>query len=228
MIWTIISAVLVLFVSIWLGEKRFIKLEQISIRRFLFAGIIGMALFLVLRYLNNLGYFPQPVGAAFMTNCYSSFSGFFLGAAYAQYKMKKELGDIDYVNTAFISDLLPNLLALTIIILGIARTSIFSELPVSPIRMSSGISLIAVGIYAITLKVTPELRKKGFVILDREIPWEDLISYNWYQEQVIELEFKYKDQIRIHRSVVAPEDEKEVEKLLSKKMIEKMEKEADS
>ena len=68
MIWTIISAVLVLFVSIWLGEKRFIKLEQITLRRFLFAGILGMALFLVLRYLNNLGYFPQPVGAAFMSN----------------------------------------------------------------------------------------------------------------------------------------------------------------
>jgi glucan phosphoethanolaminetransferase (alkaline phosphatase superfamily) len=228
MIWTIISAVLVLFVSIWLGEKRFIKLEQITLRRLLLVSILMMLVFLLLRYLNNLGYFPQPIGAAFMTNCYSSFSGFFFGAAYAQFKMKKDLGDIDYVNTAFISDLLPNLLALTIIILGIARTSIFSEQTVSPIRLSSGISLIAIGIYAVTLKVTPEFRKKGFVILDREIPWKDLISYNWYQEQVIELEFKHKDQLRIHRSVVAPEDEKEVEKLLSKKMIEKMEKEADS
>ena len=228
MIWTIISGVLVLFASIWLGKQRFIKLEQITLRRFLFVSILMMLLFLVLRYLDNLGYFSQDIGAAFMTGCYSSFSGFFLGAAYTQYKMKKNLGSIDYVNTAFISDLVPNLLALTIIILGIARTSIFSELPVSPIRLSSGISLIAIGVYAVTLKVTPEFRKKGFVILDREIPWKDLISYNWYQEQVIELEFTYKGKIRIHRSVVAPEDEKKVEKLLSKKMIEKMEKEADS
>lgn len=228
MIWTIIAAVLILLVSIWLGTNRFIKLEQITGRKFLLAGTFALLLFLVLRFLNDLGYFPESLAAGFITSVYSSISGFFIGAAFDQYKMKKALGDIEYVNTAFISDLLPNLIALTLIILGIARTSIFDSLPITPIRMASGLSLIGIGIYAITLKITPEFRKKGMVILDREIPWKDLISYKWYQEEVIELEFEYEETIRIHRSVVAIEDEKEVEQILAKKMIEKMEKDADS
>ncbi len=228
MIWTISTAVLVFLLSTWLGTKRHIKLDKITGRRFLLASIIALLLFLVLRYINDLGYFPQPVAAAFMTNLYASISGFFLGAAYDQYKMKKSLGAIQYVNSAFISELLPNLIALTLIILGIARTSILNELPITPIRMASGLSLMTLGIYAITLRITPEFRRKGFVILDREIPWKNLISYKWYEEQVIEIEFQYQDLIHIHRSVVAPEDEKDVEQLLAKKMIEKMEKEADS
>lgn len=228
MIWTISTVVLVFLTSIWLGKKRFIKLEQITGRRFLLTSIVALLLFLILRYMNDMGYFPQPVGAAFMSNLYASISGFFMGAAFDQYKMKKSLGDIEYVNTAFISDLLPNLIALTLIILGIARTSILDELPITPIRATAGLSLISIGLYAITVRITPELRKKGFVIFDREVPWNNLISYSWYQEQVIELEFTYEDTIRIHHSIVAPEDEKEVEKLLSKKMIEKMEKDTDS
>jgi hypothetical protein len=228
MIWTIITAVLVFLSSIWLGNKRWIKLEQITGRRFLLTGTLCLILFLALRFLNDIGYFPEELAAGFMANSYSSIAGFFIGAASDQYKMKKDLGRIEYVNTAFISDLLPNLIALTLIILGIARTSIFDQLPISPIRMASGLSLISIGLYAVTLRITPELRKKGFVILDREIPWKDLISYNWYQEEVIELEFKYNETIRIHRSVVTPEDEKKVEQILAKKMISKLEKDQNS
>lgn len=228
MIWTISTAVLVFLISNWLGTKRYLKLDKITGRRFLLVSILALLLFLILRYINDLGYFPQPVAAAFMTNIYASISGFFLGAAYDQYQMKKSLGSIEYVNSAFISELLPNLIALTLIILGIARTSILDQLPITPIRMASGLSLITIGVYAITLRITPEFRKKGFVILDREIPWKDLIAYKWYEEEIIELEFKYQNLIRIHRSVVPQEDEKEVEQLLAKKMIEKMEKDTDS
>lgn len=228
MIWTISTAVLVFLISNWLGTKRYLKLDKITGRRFLLVSILALLLFLILRYINDLGYFPQPVAATLMTNVYASISGFFLGAAYDQYQMKKSLGSIKYVNSAFISELLPNLIALTLIILGIARTSILDQLPITPIRMASGLSLITIGVYAITLRITPEFRKKGFVILDREIPWKDLITYKWYEEEIIELEFKYQNLIRIHRSVVPQEDEKEVEQLLAKKMIEKMEKDTDS
>ncbi len=223
MLWTIISSSLVFLISIWLGKKRYLKLEEITARRFLLTGILVLIIFLLLRFLNNLGYFPQPLGAGFMSGLYSSIAGFFIGAAYDQYNMKKELGDIEYVNTAFISDLLPNLIALTLVVLGIARTSIFDQLPITPIRIASGVSLVSVGLYAMTLRITPEFRKKGFVILDREIPWKNLIAYQWHQDQVIQLEFEYKEEIRLHRSVVKPEDEKEVEKILSKKMREKVE-----
>jgi len=224
MIWTIIAAVLVFLISFWFGLKRFIKLEQITGRRFLLTGTFALLLFLILRLLNDIGYFPETLAAGFIANVYSSIAGSFIGAAFDQYKMKKKLGDIEYTNTAFISGLLPNLIALTLIILGIARTSIFDQFPITPIRIASGSSLIGIGIYAITLKITPEFRKKGLVILDREIPWKDLISYKWYQEEIIELEFEYLESIRFHRSVVAMEDEKKVEQILAKKMIEKMEK----
>ena len=228
MIWTISTAVLVFLISTWLGTKRYLKLDKITGRRFLFVSILSLLLFLILRYVNDLGYFPQPIAAAFMANLYASISGFFIGAAFDQYKMKKNLGEIEYVNTAFISDLLPNLIALTLIILGIARTSFFDQQPITPISVASGISLMSIGLFAITLRITPELRKKGFVILDREIIWKNLISYSWHQEQIIEMEFEHDQTIRIHRSIVAPQDEKEVEQILAKKMIEKVEKEADS
>jgi len=223
MIWTIISSSLVFLISIWLGKKRYLKLEEITMRRFLLSGILTLILFLLLRFLNNMGYFPQPLGAGFMSGLYASIAGFFTGAAYDQYQMKKDLGDIEYVNTAFISNLLPNLIALTLIVLGIARTSVLDQLPVTPIRLASGISLMSIGLYAITLRITPEFRKKGFVILDREFPWKNLIAYQWYEDQVIELEFEYEGEIRLHRSIVKPEDEKEVEKILAKKMREKVE-----
>ena len=228
MIWTIISSVLVFFISIWLGEKRLLKLEQITLRRFLFAGIIGLALFLVLRFLHSLGFFPQEMAAAFMSSMYASTAGFFGGAAYSQFLMKKSYGRLEYVNNAFISNLLPNIIALTIIILGIARTSLFNEVPITPIRATSGLSLICTGFYIITLRTTPEFREKGFIILDRKIEWKNLIAYQWYEDQVIELEFNYENEIRFHRTIIKMEDEKEVEKLLSAKMRAKLEKQEQS
>lgn len=223
MIWTIISSILVFLLSIWSGEKRPIKLEQITTRRFLLAGIIGLSIFLLLRFIHNLGFFPQPIAASFMSGMYASIAGFFGGASYAQYKMKKSLGEIEYVNTAFISDLLPNLIALTLIILGIARSSVISEMLVTPIRAFSGLSLVCIGVYVLTVRTTPEFRRKGIVILDRNIDWKNLVTYQWFQDQVIELEFKYKDEIRFHRTVIKPEDEKKVEKLLAAKMRAKLE-----
>lgn len=228
MIWTIISSLLVFFISIWVGEKRLLKLEQITLRRLLLIGIIGLTLFLVLRFIHNLGFFPQDLAASVMSGMYASTAGFFGGAAYAQFQMKKSFGNIEYVNNAFISDLLPNIIALTIIILGIARSSIFSELPITPIRATSGLSLICIGIYAVTLRTTPEFRRKGFIILDRKIEWKNLVAYQWYQDQVIELEFRYQNEIRFHRTVIKPEDEQKVEKLLASKMIAKLEKQEES
>ncbi len=224
MIWTIISTLLVFLISTWLGKKRLLKLEQITVRKLLLTSILTLFLFLILRFLDDLDYFSQELGAVFMSNVYASVTGFFTGAAYDQYSMKKNLGYIEYVSGAFISNLLPGIIAVTIIIVGIARTSFFSDLPVTPIRLSSGLSLISVGMYVVTLRITPEFREKGFVILDQEIPWKNLITYQWFEDQVIELEFEFEGQIRFHRSVVPVEDEKEMELLLARKMISKLEK----
>lgn len=228
MIWTIISAITVFLFSLWLGYKKFVHLDQISARTFLIFATVALAVFLILRFLHDLGYFPEAIAGGFMASFYALIAGFLFGTAYRQYKNKSEMGAVEYFNRSFASDILPNLIALTLIIAGIARTSIFNDLAITPIRVTAGFSLIGLGVYGLTLHLIPEFRRKGFVLLDRTIPWTNLLSYKWASEDVLELEFKYNEIIRIYHTVIPLEDRAKVEKILNKKLIQKLEEEQDA
>lgn len=224
MLWIVVSAFTVASLSIWGGHKRLLYLDQITPRNLSYT-LLGLVLvFLTLQWLHRLGYFPEAIAGAVMANFYASLFGFFTGAAIQQFQQKSEYGEIIYVNRSFWTDIFPNLVAIGLILFGIQRTSIFSELPFTPIRVTSGLSIIAVGAYSFTIRLVPELRAKGLILLDRKISWDDFFTYSWYSEGVIEIEYKLDGKIRSFKTMIPDEDELFVEKILAEKIAEKLEK----
>ncbi|MDZ7807059.1 MAG: hypothetical protein U5K71_08075 [Gracilimonas sp.] len=173
--------------------------------------------------MHRLGHFPEAAAGFTMANVYASLFGFFFGASIQQFNQKKNCGKILYVNRSFWTDILPNVLAIGVILFGIQRTSILSDLPITPIRVTSGLSIIAFGMYGLTIRLVPEFRENGLILLDRKIKWDDFISYSWFSEGVIEIEYKKNDVIKSFKTMVPEEDELYLEKTLSKKIAEKLE-----
>lgn len=224
MLWIIVSAFLVAVLSIYLGHKRLLYIDQVTPRR-LSLSLLGVVfLFLILQWMHRIGYFPEAIAGAVMANVYSSLFGFFLGAAIQQFQQKRDFGEIIYVNRSFWTDIFPNLVALGIILFGIQRTAILSDLPLTPIRVTSGLSIIAVGAYGFTIRLVPEIREKGLILLDRKISWEHFFTYSWHAEGVIEIEYKLNESIRSFKTMIPDEDELFLEKILSEKIAEKLEK----
>lgn len=225
MIWIIVSAFIVSIVSVYLGNKRLFYLDQITPRNLSFTLLSLLVLIMVLRWLHYLDYFPEAVAGAVMANVYASLFGFFSGAAYQQFQQKNDCGKIIYVNRTFWTDIFPNIVAIGIILFGLQRTSLFSDLPFTPIRVTSGLSIIAVGVYSFTIRLVPELRADGLILLDRKISWDQFFSYSWYSENVLELEYKLDDKIRSFKTMIPDEDQLFVEKILTEKIAEKLENE---
>lgn len=223
MLWIVVSAFIIALLSIWGGYKRLLYLDKITPRNLSITLMAILFLFLILQWMHRVGYFPEAVAGAMMANAYASAFGFFLGAAIQQFIQKKDAGDIIYVNRSFWTDILPNIIAIGIILFGIQRTAVFSDLPITPIRVTSGLSIIAIGAYSFTIRLVPEIRAKGLILLDRKISWDDFFTYSWFSEGVIEIEFKLDEHIKSFKTLIPDEDQLFVEKILSEKIAEKLE-----
>ncbi len=225
MIWILISVILTSCVSFWLGYRRLFFLYQVTLRKFLLFSLIALSIYSLLLFLFMVEFLSEAVAAAIITNVYSSIFGFFAGSSVTQYSTRVNSGKIFYCNRTFISEYIPVIVALLMILFGIYRSSIFADLPVTPIRLSSGLSLLVIGIWGITLRPVPEFRLKGIILLDSVIEWENMLSYKWFTEEILEIEYTQDDSIRSFKTLIPPEDQLTVERLLSKKMREKLEEE---
>ncbi|MTI87544.1 MAG: hypothetical protein FH748_06200 [Balneolaceae bacterium] len=226
MLWIIISASLVALISIYLGYSRLVYLDQINKRNLSISLLLILALFLVLQLLHSLGWFPQEIAAGTMTSVYASIGGFFGGAALQQFRQKSSSGPIEYVHNSFWTDIFPNVVALGLILFGIQRTSLLGDLPVTPIRFTSGCSILAVGCWGFTIRLVPEFRAKGIILIDRLISWDQLFAYSWYSEHVIEIEYLKDEKVKSFKTMVPDDDHLEIEQLLSSKMAQKIENES--
>lgn len=225
MIWTIIITIALFLPSIYVGYKKLFYLDQLSTRLLLKLAITAIAILFILRLAHNYGYFPEAIAGGFMATIYGIIAGFFFGTTYKQYQNKNNFGNISYYNRSFSADTLPNLIALVVIILGVVRSAIFTNTPITPIRITSGLSLIALGVYGLSLHVIPEFRKKGFILLDRTIKWDRLISYKWISEEIMELEFEYEDNLKVYRTIIPTDDRPKVDAILKDILIQKLQKE---
>ena len=223
MIWIIISAILTASVSTWLGHKRLFYLYQITLRRFLLAALAGVFVYSLLLYLFKIELLPEVVAAGIITNTYAFVFGFFTGSATSQYRTRRNSGKVLYCHRSFLSEHFPVIIAIALILFGVHRSALFSEMVISPIRVSSGFSLLSIGIWGITLRLVPEFRDKGFILIDSLIDWEHLVNYQWFSEEVLEIEYEQDDSIRSFKTLIPTDDQVEVEKLLSSKMLEKLE-----
>ncbi len=227
MIWTIITVILFFLPGIYIGYKKYFYLEQLSIRLLLKLAVGAVFILFILRLLHNFGYFPEAIAGTFMAVFYGLLAGFFLGTSYRQYRNKSKFGKIIYYNKSFSADALPNLIALVLIIAGIVRTSIFTEAAITPIRITSGLSLISLGVFGLSMHIIPEFRAGGFILLDRTIQWDSLLSYKWVGEEVMELEFEYHEVLKVYHTVIPADDRPKVDAILSDILIQKLKKEKD-
>lgn len=223
-----ILSFLMIFAAIagsYAGYQPFIKFERLNKNNLLNGSLIIFSLFTLLIVLYNFGYFPQSVAAPFMTGVYSFLAGFFIGYATRLFHIRRGSGNVLYQYRSFWVDHAPTLLGIGLIIYGIFRTSLFTELPVTGIRLSSGISLMSFGFFTWTIKPIPEFRSKGILFLDKLIKWENVISWGWESEEVVTVDYITEQKIseerlREFQTFVPVEDKKELEMVLKSKMDE--------
>lgn len=207
------------------GNRSWFTFDKLTKTNVLNSTLFILSVFTVMMVLYVLGFFPQSVAAPTMMAIYSLIGGFFTGYACRLFWLRKDSLHLLYQHRSFWIDHAPNLLAVVIILYGIFRTAILTDQPVTGIRLTSGISLICFGIFTWTLKAVPEFRSKGVLLLDRFIPWEQVIAWSWQSESVLEIEYFAEDapkDERIRHFVTSiPEDErKEIEIILSSRMDE--------
>lgn len=225
MIWTVISAIVTALLSIWLGYKRLFFLHQVTVRRFLLFALVLVLLYSSLLLSFKMEVLTEELAAVIITNVYASIFGFFSGSAFDQYRTRSNSGKVLYSYRSFISDHLPVIVAIALITLGIHRSAVLSDMAITPIRVTSGLSLAAIGLWGITLRLVPEFRSNGIILIDQLIEWKHFLSYNWYSEEILEIEYEQEGMIRIFKTLVPSEDRAEAEELLSRKLKEKMEQE---
>lgn len=207
------------------GHRSWFRMERIDRSFLLNLLLIGGGLFTLLMAAYLTGYFPHEVAAPFMMLLYSTAGGFFAGYAVRLMQLRTRAGDILYMHRSFWIDHAPVLAAMLIILFGIYRTSILLEEPVTGIRFTSGVSLIAFGLFAWTVKIVPEFRRKGILFLDRILPWKHVISWSWQSEEVVAVEYLHRagesdQEVRLLFTAVPAADRKSLESVLKSKMEE--------
>jgi hypothetical protein len=207
------------------GFRNWFRFDQLTKTNVLNATLFILIVFTALMIMYILGFFPQVIAAPFMMTVYSVAAGFFAGFANRLLSYRKKAGTILYQYRSFWIDHAPSLLAIVLILYGLYRTSILTDLPVTGIRVTSGISLMSFGFFTWTLKVVPEFRSKGVLFLDRFIHWKEIIAWSWQSETSIGIEFLDMDKNKGERikefyTSIPEEEKKEIEMVLKSKMEE--------
>lgn len=209
------------FLSMWMGYRRVLRLEDLSRNRLIYAIISVLAIFTLLAAGQWMGLFTQVVSARVTMGLYTIVGGFFCGFSFKMIQLRKKLGSIEYICRSFWSDAAPNIICVLLIGFGFYRMGILTEAPYTGIGLTSGLSLISFGFFGITVKIVPEFRKNGILILDQLVPWKRVVAYNWRTENVIKIDY-YTEQKELtdFTTYISPEDELEIERLLAKKLRE--------
>ncbi len=223
MLWILISVLITSLVSLWLGHKRLIHIHDLTIRNVLVSITLGILVYSVMLYLFKIELLSEAVSGAIISNVYASIFGFFAGAALNQYQLRTKSGKVVYVHRSFVSEYVPVIIALALILFSLYRSGLLTDLAITPIRVTSGLSFLGIGLWGITLRLVPEFREQGIILLDTCINWDNLITYQWYTEEVLEIEYELEGFIKHFKTLIPPEDQLEVERLLAKKMREKVE-----
>jgi hypothetical protein len=210
--------------SAYTGSLKLFTLDKMNPANVLNSLLVLLLFFTLLIVAYSFGYFPQSIAAPFMMIIYTAVAGFFFGYAFRLFRDRSDSGTILYQNRSFWVDHAPNLLAAVLIVFGFYRTSILTDLPVTGIRVTSGLSLIGFGLFNWTLKAVPEFRSKGVLLLDRLIHWPDVISWHWHEESVLAIEYTVKvgkeERIKQFTTAIPVSDRKEIEMVLKSKMDE--------
>lgn len=212
---------LIFILTFWMGFKRLLRLRHLNQRRLTYGFLTAMAFLTLMTAAHWMGYFPQHIAAKFTMGLYTTAAGFFLGFAVKQFILRRKTGYMEYAYRSFWTEAVPNLISILLIAFGLYRMQLFTLGPFTGIGLTSGLSLLAFGLLGITMRIVPEFRQKGILILDRLVPWQEVVAYRWHRENVIQIDYlNANSELTDFTTAIPAEDHLIIERLLSKKLKE--------
>lgn len=208
-------------ISFGMGYKRLLRLQHLNQRR-LVNTLIGIMLLLTLMTIGQSVELVSPeVAARFTMFLYTGVAGFFTGFATKMVLLRREVQAVAYIYRSFWTEVAPTLIAILVIAFGLYRTGLLSFGPFTGVGITSGLSLLGFGLFGITVRIVPEFRQKGILILDQFVPWKNVVAYEWESESVIQIDYYTNDEQLTDFSTFIPEDDRLIiERLLGKKLKE--------
>ncbi|WP_445666313.1 hypothetical protein [Fodinibius sp. AD559] len=205
--------------SFWMGYRRILRLQHLNQRRVINAVVGALILLTTISAGQWLDLISQDIAAHFTMFLYCLVGGFFFGFAFKMISLKQSARETEYVYRSFWTDAAPNIIAILIIVFGIYRTGILHFGPYTGIGITSGLSLLGFGFLGLTIKIVPEFRDKGILILDQYVSWEKVVAYRWQSENVLLIEYYTPDdKLTDFTTHIPPEDQLQIERLLAKKL----------
>lgn len=211
----------VFIIACWLGFRRIIRFEHLNERRVLNTLIAGVLLLTALNAAHWMGYFTQETAAKTTMGLYIFAAGFLAGFGTKLITLRAEAGPVEYLHRSFWTDAAPNIVAIMIVAFGIYRTGILTFGPFTGIGITSGLSLIFFGYWGWTINIVPEFRSNGILLLDQFVEWDQVTSYRWGSEEVLQIDYYTSDsKLTDFNTYIPAEDRLLIERLLSKKLKE--------
>lgn len=212
---------LAFLLSLWMGYHRILRLQHLNQRRVINGFVGAMIILTTISAGQWIGLISQDIAAHFTMFLYCLVAGFFFGFAIKMISLKQVVSQTEYVYRSFWTDAAPNIIAILIIVFGIYRTGILQLGPYTGIGVTSGLSLLGFGFWGLTVKVVPEFRAKGILILDQCVSWKKVVAYRWESENVLLIEYYTEnDKLTDFTTYIPAEDELMIERLLAKKLKE--------
>lgn len=212
---------LAFLLSFWIGYRRMLRLQHLNQRRVI-NGFIGAMVVLTLLSVGQwMELFSQDIAARFTMLLYCLVAGFFCGFALKMVLLRQEVKSTEYVYRSFWTEAAPTIIAIIVLVFGIYRTGILTFGPYTGIGITSGLSLLGFGFFGLTVKIVPEFRQKGILILDQFVPWKNVVAYKWKSEDVLQIDYYQDEELTDFTTYIPPEDQLIIERLLGKKLKER-------
>lgn len=212
---------LVFTLAFWMGYQRLLRLQHLNQRRLTYGFLIAMSILTLMTAAHWMGSFPQDIAGRFTMGLYIMVAGFFLGFATKQFILRRKTGYMEYAYRSFWTEAVPNLISILLIAFGFYRMQLFTLGPFTGIGLTSGLSLLAFGILGLTMRIVPEFRQKGILILDQLVPWQEVVAYRWHSENVIQIDYlNINNELTDFITAIPAEDHLIIERLLGKKLKE--------
>lgn len=207
--------------AFWAGYQRLLSLQHLSRKRLAYGLSTAMVILTLMTAAHWMGYFPQNIAAKFTMGLYTTAAGFFLGFAVKQFRLRRKTGYMEYAHRSFWTEAVPNLISILLVAFGFYRMQLFTLGPFTGIGLTSGLSVVAFGILGLTMRIVPEFRQKGILILDRLVPWQEVVAYRWHRENVIQIDYlNTNNKLTDFITAIPAEDHLIIERLLGKKLKE--------
>jgi GNAT superfamily N-acetyltransferase len=204
---------------VYLGYRRTLRLDHLNRTRVLNALLAAVIIITILSLGHWFGFFSQSLATKIIMGAYSLATGFFLGYGSRLIILRRKNGDLEYMYRSFWTDIAPNLIFIALFAFGLFRTGLFRFTYFSGIEITSGCSLLAFSFLGWTVRIVPEFRGKGILLLDQFIEWKKVVAYRWIGEETLQIDY-YTDseEISEFKTYIPSEDELFIERLLGKKL----------